>query len=336
MIKVIRRPQGLVAPFPYFGGKRSIASTVWAAFGHVQQYNEPFCGSAAMLLGAPKPASLEVVGDINGFIANFWRSVKHDFAAVAHYADYPVSHIDLRAREEWLMAQIGRLGAELQDPDWPGDSKVAGWWLWGACSAIGGEWCQPKISKTKFSVGSNSELGYGLCVSSGIPNVGNNGRGITASGCSADPRVRAQYMTTTGAVAHTWLHKLSARLERARVLHGDWKRCLYVEYGKKGSHFPAIFFDPPYLSYEHMYGNSLPVASEVAEWCRHNATGVRIAICGLIGDYDLPGWTTHVWSRKMPTMGSSKTRDDECIWFSPDCLPIESKQKEFFFSKVSA
>ena len=57
------------APFPYFGGKRDIARDVWARLGRPKQYIEPFCGSAAMLLAAPAPASLEVVNDINGFIA---------------------------------------------------------------------------------------------------------------------------------------------------------------------------------------------------------------------------------------------------------------------------
>ena len=44
----------LVAPFPWFGGKRTIASDVWKNFGEVRNYVEPFCGSAAMLLGAPE------------------------------------------------------------------------------------------------------------------------------------------------------------------------------------------------------------------------------------------------------------------------------------------
>jgi len=42
----------LAAPFPYFGGKSGACETVWAAFGTVDNYVEPFAGSAAMLLGA--------------------------------------------------------------------------------------------------------------------------------------------------------------------------------------------------------------------------------------------------------------------------------------------
>ena len=129
------------SPFPYFGGKRTVAAAVWARLGSPKQYIEPFCGSAAVLLAAPRPAALEVVCDGSGFIANFWRAVKHQPAAVAEWADYPVSHIDLGARHGWLMAQRDRIGAEMQDPDWPGDAKVAGWWLWGQCCWIGSGWC---------------------------------------------------------------------------------------------------------------------------------------------------------------------------------------------------
>lgn len=46
----------LKAPFPYFGGKRRAVDVVWPCFGTVDNYVEPFCGSVAMLLGAPNVA----------------------------------------------------------------------------------------------------------------------------------------------------------------------------------------------------------------------------------------------------------------------------------------
>ena len=42
----------LLAPFPYFGGKRSVTADVWERFGSPKQYIEPLCGLAAMLLVA--------------------------------------------------------------------------------------------------------------------------------------------------------------------------------------------------------------------------------------------------------------------------------------------
>ena len=38
----------LIAPFPYFGAKSQIASTVWNALGDVPNLVEPFAGSLAV------------------------------------------------------------------------------------------------------------------------------------------------------------------------------------------------------------------------------------------------------------------------------------------------
>lgn len=38
----------LHAPFPWFGGKRKVATDVWRAFGDVRNYVEPFAGSLAI------------------------------------------------------------------------------------------------------------------------------------------------------------------------------------------------------------------------------------------------------------------------------------------------
>lgn len=36
------------APFPWFGGKRKVATEVWSALGDVDNYVEPFAGSLAV------------------------------------------------------------------------------------------------------------------------------------------------------------------------------------------------------------------------------------------------------------------------------------------------
>lgn len=65
---------------------------MWERFGEVKVFVEPFFGSGAVLLGAPWPADrIETVNDKDGFVANFWRAVKHDPDQVAHYADWPVN-----------------------------------------------------------------------------------------------------------------------------------------------------------------------------------------------------------------------------------------------------
>lgn len=41
----------IAAPFPWFGGKSGACEQVWAAFGAVDNYVEPFSGSAVTLIG---------------------------------------------------------------------------------------------------------------------------------------------------------------------------------------------------------------------------------------------------------------------------------------------
>jgi DNA adenine methylase len=322
---------GLKAPFPYFGGKRSVAADVWARFGRPKHYIEPFCGSAAMLLSAPSPASLEVVNDANGFIANFWRAVKYQPAAVAQWADYPVSHIDLGARHRWLMERREVFGAALHDPEWPGDAQVAGWWLWGQCSWIGSGWCEwdgkvPHVSNAGRGVQAIGQVphvgdaGRGVQAIGKVPHVGNAGMGVQAIG--KVPHVgnagMGALLTSGGRTAWRWLHELADRLERVRVVHGDWNRCLNSHYGGKQT---AVFLDPPYEGYGELYG-ATSIAAEVATWARDNAD-LRVAICGHVGDYDMPGWMVQQWSRDGNTYGSDKTKDAECIWYSPACINTE-------------
>jgi DNA adenine methylase len=276
------------APFPYFGGKRSVAVPVWERLGKPTQYIEPFCGSAAMLLAAPEPARLEVIGDLNFYIANFWRCIKFQPEETYQWQDYPVSHVDLDARHHWLTdpERTRALQVKLSDPEWPGDAQIAGWWVWGQCCWIGSGWCE----KSQIPHAGNAGRG----VQSKIPHAGNAGRGV-----------------------RDWFFFLSQRLERCRVVHADWSRMLNHHYGGDNT---AIFFDPPYRKYERLYHKSTRefVADDVAEWCSKNGH-LRIALCGLAGDYSLDGWSEVKWSRKRLTYGGAKTTGDECIWFSPAC-----------------
>jgi len=309
----------LLAPYPYFGGKRAVVETVWPRLGRPRQYIEPFCGSAAMLLGAPAPASLEVVNDLNGFIANFWRATKHQPHEVAREADYPVSHIDLGARHRWLMGERDRIGAALQDPHWPGDATVAGWWLWGQCSWIGSGWCEwtGKIPHA-------STAGMGVQATGKIPHASNAGRGVQATGKipHASNAGRGDLLTSGGRAAWVWLHKLADRLERVRVVHGDWDRALNSHYGGAAT---AVFLDPPYRAHEAVYG-SVGVASAVEAWALANGH-LRICLCGHVGDYPtLDAWDCVRWKRTGTTYSGTTTTDLEALWFSPSCLPAVAAQ----------
>ena len=304
------------APFPWFGGKSSIAAEVWQRIGQPKQYIEPFCGSAAVLLQAPRPALLEVIGDQNCYVANFWRTLKCQTHALWAWQDYPVSHIDLFARHRWLTEpdRVATLRAALMDPEWPGDPQIAGWWLWGQCCWIGSGWCDPS-QHDEGVVDSDGLLGK-------IPFVGSRGRGTQAGSLGNIPHVTDAGMGIQALRddARQWLGSLADRLARVRIIHGDWTRCLNYHYGTHHNGTVAIFLDPPYRSFESLYSDgSAPVADAVCAWAAEHAD-LRIALCGHRGDYDLPGWSIKEWSRDRLTYGGRETTDAECIWFSPVCL----------------
>ena len=260
---------------------------------------------------------------------NFWRSTIAQPVEVAKAADFPVLHIDLGARHGWLLAQRKRLAAGLADPNWPGDAKCAGWWLWGQCCWIGSGWCE--WEKAASQIPHASDAGMGIQALGQIPHASNAGRGIQAlgkiphagnAGMGPDPEM----WTSGGRTALVWLRKIAARMERVRVVHGDWKRGLNNHYGGDDT---AVFFDPPYEGFEGLYASraqSRSVAQEVAAWCRdpENAR-LKIALCGHRGDYVLPGWSVFEWERKRLTYSGTDTKDNECVWFSPACLAPEKK-----------
>jgi hypothetical protein len=279
---------------------------------------------------------------------NFWRTVKHQPGAVAAEADYPVSHIDLGARHAWLMQQRERLGAELQDPHWPGDPQVAGWWLWGQCSWIGSGWCEwdrkvPHVSdawrgvQALGKVPHVSDAGRGVQALGQVPHVSDAGRDFRY--CEAVGQIPAHhiggiqspvkqpddgrgFLTSAGRVAWDWLHKLADRLERVRVVHGEWSRCLNNHYGDTDT---AVFLDPPYRGYGALYGAEA-VADEVAAWARENAE-LRICLCGHVGDYEMgDGWVVVPWKRPRLTYSGSGTTDKEALWFSPPCAGARQGQ----------
>ena len=64
-------------------------------------------------------------------------------------------------------------------------------------------------------------------------------------------------------------------------------------------------------------------------WAREHGD-LRIALCGHRGDYDMPGWSVHDWSRGRLTYGGDATTEAECIWYSPGCVPERIEQPSLF------
>ena len=156
----------LLAPFPYYGGKRRFAPIVWDRLGDPDVYAEPFAGSLAVLLQRPAeqiPRS-EVICDTNGHVCNFWRALVHAPDEVAHHADYPTFHHDLTARHRWLV-KWGRENLQhlIDDADWY-DPKAAGWWCWGMSSWIGGGFCSDYREKHDLRPYQSPTTGRGVQV----------------------------------------------------------------------------------------------------------------------------------------------------------------------------
>jgi hypothetical protein len=300
----------LRAPFPWFGGKSKVAPVVWQRFGDVSNYVEPFFGSGAMLLGRPGGASgIETVNDKDGFLSNFWRALQADPDGVARYADKMVNEIDLAAWRDWLFSDM-----EFQDRMWRDpkfyDIEKAGVWVWGVCSTIGNAW-QPKST-----------------------HLGDAGRGIhrasTHLGDAGMGYGRREAL-------RTYFHGLAARIERVRVMSGDWSRVTSPTVTTKLG-LTAMFLDPPYLdNCTATYNHNDDVRAQVRAYCIEQGTNpnMRIALCGYEGEHVMPeDWTVHEWK----TAGGYGSQAEggagrvnaarERIWFSPHCVAETQVQQE--------
>lgn len=297
----------LAAPFPWFGGKSGACEQVWKAFGAVDNYVEPFAGSAAMLLGAPDGKRIETINDFDGMVANFWRAMAVDPEAVAHHADWPCNENDLFARHSWLVRQLAQLTERLHaDPEWF-DAKVAGWWCWGACNWIGSGWCS--------GAGPWVHDGERLVNARQLPHLGDAGQGS-----------RRDFI-------FGWMAALHERMRNVRVTCGDWQRVVKDSVTTRHG-LTAVFLDPPYTKGAMDYsagGMGLGIADDVRAWCATNGADskLRIVLCGHAGEHDAllaQGWHTRKWvARKGYALTDEAVANSagETLWCSPHCVPVE-------------
>ena len=337
--------QMLRAPFPWFGGKSRAADAVWAAFGDVPNYVEPFFGSGATLLGRPRGAGkIETVNDLDGNIANFWRSIQHDPEAVAEWCDYPVNEIELNARHGWLVEHVGRMTTKLRESCDYYDAKIAGWWVWGICQWIGAGWCSPEARP--LSGKSNrpvmSHAGSGVHRSK-LPTVGISGTGVNRLRLPALGNDRG-INGVSATPCQEWFQALAVRLRRVRVACGDWTRVLGDSVLGKGKNVGgrrpcAVFMDPPYshdVRCKDIYAEeSADVSQRVREWCLQHGddSDLRIALCGYEGEHDMPDeWECHAWRANGH---NKKNGERERIWFSKHCLSVGAQSDLFAIGGAS-
>jgi DNA adenine methylase len=351
----------LKAPFPYMGGKSRIAREVWRRFGDTPNLVEPFFGSGAILLGRPpfEGNRIETVNDLDGHISNFWRALQADPDAVAYHASWPVSELDLHARGDWLYYRpsarewVERLRA---DPDYY-DAKSAGWWVWFASCWIGGLPAIPETTPDGLTV--YGQGGGPDGVYERLPHLGNAGTGVArqrphlgsgGQGNGVHGNVKRQLPATNigGVAAYgdggprremliTYFRQLAARLERVRVICGDWTRVLGPSVTYKHG-MTAVFLDPPYSHAERdskLYSHDSDVAADVRQWAIENGDNpqLRIALCGYDTEHgDAMPDTWSVWRWKAAggygSQGNGRGRANagrEAVWFNPACInPLES------------
>lgn len=308
------------APFPWFGGKSRASPEIWARFGNVPNYVEPFAGSLAVLLARPHAPGIETINDKDAFVANFWRALAADPDTVTRYADDPVNEADLHARHVWLVARREELTGRLEgDPDYY-DPKIAGWWVWGQSVWIGSGWCSgegPWWPDEDGVLRQRPQGNAGQGVNRKLPHLGDAGRGVKRQ-CDL----------------LAYMQALADRLARVRVCCGDWTRVLGPSPTTKLG-ITGVLLDPPYSAeadrdmacYSVDCGS---VAHECRAWCIRNGADplLRIALCGYNTEHrELleHGWTEFAWTA-IGGYGSSYSgnKERERIWFSPACLqPVQ-------------
>jgi site-specific DNA-adenine methylase len=325
----------LKAPFPYFGGKSRVAAEIWTRFGNVQNYVEPFFGSGSVLLARPQPfTGPETVNDLDGFLVNFWRSIKFSPDETAEWADWPVSEADLHARHYWLITEgKDRLARILGNPD-AYDAKIAGWWVWGLCSWIGSGWCSGNgpwqwtgeewVKDDEAEVSKRLPLLWrGVGINRQRPHLGNTGHGINRKLPQSGAQDRKKWITD-------WFAALSARLRDVRITHGDWSRVLgYSVTTRHGK--TAVFLDPPYSNDERYAGiyahDDGSVAAQAREWAIEAGKNPDMLIClaGYDGEHNMPSdWSVYRWKAHggLAHSGNNRGKQNsarETLWFSPAC-----------------
>ena len=327
----------LRAPFPWFGGKSRAASEVWAAIGDVPNYVEPFAGSLGVLLGRPGgPGKIETINDNDALLINVWRAIAWAPSDVAAAADWPVSEADLSARHMRLVERRDAVRERLcADPDWF-DAKLAGWWVWGACSWIGSGWCSGsgpwssngvQLVKGNAGMGINRQLPHlgnaGMGINRQLPHLGDAGRGINRQGV---------------AVAE-WLRRLSDRLRSARITCGDWRRVATptatFRHGMTG-----LVLDPPYpegwdteSGYSGQNGSAIDIWMDVTTTAAKlgERRDMRVVVCGYEGTWEPPaGWSVRTWTpRKGYAVEHTHLR--ERLWCSPACIPEAGRAQASLF-----
>lgn len=304
----------LVAPFPYFGGKRRAALIIWDALGDPGGYVEPFAGSAAVLLARPAFSGkrVETLNDADGWLVNAWRSIQLSPDAVAQHCEWPVTEVDYHARLAWLQARRDAdLVAWLEGDPEHHDAKAAAWWLYVCACGIGDPWGG----------------GPWRVVDGHLRKVGNAGRGVNRGLPNLCPP-RGTLRENNGTPLVAYMRALAERLRDVRITCGDWARVVTpsaIRATRGGDGSVGILLDPPYTTGGDNYAYvDADVSHAVRDWCVTADASLRIVLCGFEDDHD--ALLAHGWRKVQGKAGSgsgystdTKAHKRERLWLSPAC-----------------
>ena len=249
----------LKSPYPYIGGKSTIAQVVWQRFGEVPNFVEPFMGSSAVLLSRPHAPKIETVNDLESLISNFWRALRSDPNAVAYHADYIASEADLHARHADIVRRKASLTERIQGDPHYFDAEVAGWWVWGMALWIGGGFCSgegPWVQEDGKLIHVSEPTARG--VYKPRQHLGSAGEGVQKrrlhlNNAGVGVFKRRIQITNAGqgvqkpsGSIYEWMQQLADRFHRVRICCGDWSRVVTESVTYKHLGITGIFLDPPY------------------------------------------------------------------------------------------
>ena len=348
----------LKAPFPAFGGKSKVASLVWERLGDVDNYVEPFCNSAAVLLARPHDGRIETVNDWDCYVANFWRATAHDPEAVAFHADNPVNEADLHARHRWLvLSDYAQLFRHLMrtDPTFY-DVRVAGWWVWGANCWIGSGWCSDRAVNDDGTMWQQRPAGHDHSEVMNAwlnPNARPQLADAFSRGRGVNGNDRAETCSERLAWLSDWMVDLRNRLRTVRVICGDWLRTCESHSTTTRLGLTGVFLDAPYRTHladgksnrsRELYASDRDsdvnaLVDRVIAYCleRGSDQQMRIVACCYEGEgYEVlsdHGWTVEEWKASGGYGNQSgKVNDNaarERIWFSPACVKAADEHPLF-------
>lgn len=313
-------------PYPWFGCKKAIAAVQWACLTDIDHLIIPFFGSGIELLTCPDEtfarlsgaSSSIIVNDLDCFIANFWRSIRHAEDQVAKWCDQPINQADMEAAHKYLTRPEWKKEIALRLRDDPEffDPKAAGLWVYGIAATIGGDWC----NSDRFEWHGRGDP----------KNKGHNENPLGGSMPAQTHRGVHRKSSHEGLSVLPYLSRLKERMREVTVNCSDWKRTLdQIPMSVDGVF--GVILDPPYpktADRADLYRREDKfLAHRVRDWAISHGRDpkFRIVLAGYDGQHPMPddwkiiAWTTPGGMANRAEGQGKKNKARERLWVSPRC-----------------